>query len=211
MCSAAQMRIDPQDGLNTRPPLPDWARRLQGDKGQAWPSCALTLHGCPLTLLVGGPPCLPLTLQDLFLFSLPPFRSHCALSLSLTLAVSYLLASSLPNFHLLLFISTHILSSVSLFLFFLPSSLLNSWVDMPAGEASPLFLVLLSFPPSLSLHPPSLSCAPPWHWRDQFTRQQLRQASFVPGLSSEKAFFASVLWWHWPLNCATSKFGSLVL
>lgn len=38
---------------------------------------------------------------------------------------------------------------------------------------------------------PSLSCALPWHWRDQFTQQQLRQASFVPGLPSEKAFFAS--------------------
>lgn len=37
---------------------------------------------------------------------------------------------------------------------------------------------------------PSLSCALPWHWRDQFTQQQLRQASFVPGLPSEKAFFA---------------------
>ena len=39
--------------------------------------------------------------------------------------------------------------------------------------------------------PPSLFCALVWHWKDQFTRQQLRKASFVPRLPSQKAFFAS--------------------
>lgn len=60
---------------------------------------------------------------------------------------------------------------------------------MPAGEASPPSLGPSVFP-SFSI-PPSLPCALPWHWKDQFTRQQLRQASFVPGLPCGKAFFAS--------------------
>lgn len=62
---------------------------------------------------------------------------------------------------------------------------------MPAGETTPLFLLLLSFPLLYLSITPSLSYALPWHWRDQFTQQQLRQASFVPGLPSEKAFFTS--------------------
>ena len=48
--------------------------------------------------------------------------------------------------------------------------------------------VFPSFSPSI---PPSLSSALPWHWRDQFTQQQLRQALFVLGLPPEKAFFTS--------------------
>lgn len=58
----------------------------------------------------------------------------------------------------------------------------NPPLPFPAPSVSP------SFSPSI---PPSLSCALPWHWRDQFTQQQLRQASFVLGLPPEKAFFTS--------------------
>lgn len=66
----------------------------------------------------------------------------------------------------------------------------------------PCFRVCLSPFCYLSM-PYSLSCARLWHCRDQFTWQQLRQASFVPGLPSEKAFFTSgeLLTAHSDIEC----------
>ncbi len=188
---AAQMWVDPPDGLDTHCLLvPDWARRLQGDRGQAWLSCALTLHGCPLTLCVGGPPRLSITLPGPASFFCPSIL----ISLPLSLSCVSCLSTALTLSHSVIF-STYLFVSCPSFPFLLLSSLVNSWVDMPAGEAAPhIFLVLLSFCLFLLLYPftpPSLSCALPWHWRDQFTQQQLRQSSFVPGLPSEKAFLAS--------------------
>lgn len=137
---------------------PDWARRLQGDRGQAWPSCALTLHGCPLTLWVGGPSRLSLTLP----VPAPFFQSLCLVliiskSLSLLLSLSYSWFQCLTLTHSVIF-STYLFVSCPSFPFLLLSSLVNSSVDMPAGEATPPFPGPCVFP-SLSI-PPSLTPCP---------------------------------------------------
>lgn len=103
------------------------------------------------------------------------------------------------------------------FLFFLPpSSLVNSWVDMPAGEAPPLlFPVLLSFPP-LFLHY-SLPVLCPAVALEGSVYPAAAEAGFIcPRASLWKGIFrpwriAHCPQWHWAPNCATSKFGSLAL
>lgn len=112
MCWAAQMRVNPPDRLYTLPPGPWLSQTLHGDRGQAWPSCALTLHGSPLTLWVGGPPCLSLTLPGpapffcaSILVPLSPSLSHsCCLLTTLSLTVSHFL-SVCYFFHLSLCLS----------------------------------------------------------------------------------------------------------
>lgn len=71
----------------------------RGDRGQAWPSCALTLHGCPLTLRVGGPPGLSLTPPALsFIFCSSPllqFSLHRSRSGRLTLSPAVIFSTYL--------------------------------------------------------------------------------------------------------------------
>lgn len=91
-----------------------------------------------------------------------------------------------------LFFPLFSLSSVPVFLFCYHHLWSTAELTCLQGKQPPLpFPAPSVFPSSSPSIPPSLSCALPWHWRDQFTRQQLRQASFVPGLPPERAFFTS--------------------
>lgn len=148
MCWAAQMWVDPPDRLNTVPPGP-WLSQTSAE-GQRSGLAFL----CPnppwvptYPLSRGSPPPVSHTARTCFIF-----LSCCSgLIIFKSLAVSLLLLVSMSDF--MSFCYFFHLSLCLSFPFLLPSSLVNSWVDVPAGEATPLFLILLSFPPSLSLHP----------------------------------------------------------
>lgn len=110
---------------------------------------------------------------------------------SLLLSFNHSLSDCLTYSHAVIF-STHLFVSCISFPFF-AAVIFGQQLSWHACRGrNPPFP--WSFCPSLLLYPsipPSMSCTLVWHWKDQFTRQQLRQASFVSGLPSEKAFFAS--------------------
>ena len=195
---------------------PDWARRLQGDRGQAWPSCALTLHGCPLTLWVGGPSRLSLTLPVPARF----FQSLC-LVLSISKSLSLFCLSAALGFNVsllltLLFFPLISLSFVPLFPFCYCHLWSTAQLTCLQGKLHLLFPALVSFPPSLSLLP-SLPVLCPAVALEGSVYPAAAEAGFIcPRASLWKGIFC--LWriahcprWHWVLNCATSKFGSHVL
>lgn len=146
-------------------------------------------------------------------FSVPLFGSHY-LQVSLTIVVSQLLLVSMSHFNSLCYffhLSLCLLSLFSLFATVIFGQQL-SWHACRGSYTSfsrPLCLSLPLYPS----FPHSLSCALPWHWRDRFTRQQLRQASFVPGLPSEKAFFASgeLLTAHGDIECLIALLPNLAV
>lgn len=131
VCWVAQMWVDPQAGSAHSLMVPDWARRLLEDRGQAWPSFALTPPGCPLTLWVGGPPCLSLTQPVTFLVSL-----LCSLSLQVFFKLPF------RNWS---WFSLYLISHM-LFFHFVPCSLfpflLLSW-HACRGTNPPFLLLLL--------------------------------------------------------------------
>lgn len=218
VCWAAQMWVDPPDRLNTLP-LGPWLS--QTSAGGQRSGLAFLCPNPPWVptypLSRGSPSPVTHTARTCSFLLVPLFCSH-TLKVSLTLAAFQLLLVPMSHFtvsHSVIF-STYLFVSCPSFSFLLPSSLVNSWVDMPAGEATPLFLVLLSFPPSLSLHY-SLPVLCPAVALEGSVYPAAAEAGFIcPRASLWKGIFR--LWriahcprWHWAPNCTTSKFGSLVL
>ncbi len=190
MCWAAQMRVDPPDRLNTLPSGPWLSQTSAGGQRSGLAFLCPSPPWVPTyPLSRGSPSAVTHSARTCSFFLCLCSGLIISKSLSLLPSLSYSWSHCLTFSHSVILFLTYLFVSCLSFPFLRPSSLVNSWVDMPAGEVTP------PFPgPSVFLYPsipPSLSCALPWLWRDQFTRQQLRQASFVPGLPSEKAFFAS--------------------
>lgn len=102
------------------------------------------------------------------------------------------------------------------FALLLPSSLVNSWVDVPGREATPPFSCSFCLSLLLSLHS-SLPVLCPAVALEGSVYPAAAEAGFIcPRASPWKGIFhlwrlAHCLRWHWVPNCATSKFGILVL
>lgn len=103
------------------------------------------------------------------------------------------------------------------FALLLPSSLVNSWVDVPGREATPPpFSCSFCLSLLLSLHS-SLPVLCPAVALEGSVYPAAAEAGFIcPRASPWKGIFhlwrlAHCLRWHWVPNCATSKFGFLFL
>lgn len=123
-------------------------------------------------------------------------------------------ATTFSLFVLLLFFSLTYLVLSSPFSLLLLSFLVNSWVDVPAGEKNPLLILgppvsLLLYP---SIHPPSV-LRPGVALKGSLYPAAAEAGFICPGASFWKGIFcplriAHCLHWHWMFNCSTSKFGS---
>lgn len=193
--------------------VPHWARRLQGDRGQAWPSCALTLHGCPLTLWVGGPPHLSLTLPEPTLFFVLLFFPY-NLWVSLTCCLSNALGINFSLYFTRLFFSIYLFVSWFYFCYYHFWSIAK--LTCLEGKQPPPLSWSLCLSISL-FHRPSLPILCPSVVLEGSIYPAAAEAGFsCPWASLWKGIFclwriAHSPWWHWALNCTTSKFGSLFL
>lgn len=181
------MRVNPPppDMINTLPPGP-WlsqtsARGQRSGLAFLYPNPPW-VPTCPLSRRSPSPVTHTAQTCSFFLCLCSGFIITKLLALLLSLNCLFHFLSLYYFFHL---------SLVSLFIFAnINSGQQLSW-DACKGSTPPfscsLCLTLLLWP---SIHP-SLSCSLLWHCKDQFTQQQPRQASCVPGLPSEQAFFAS--------------------
>lgn len=192
MCWAAQMRVDPPDILNTLPPGP-WLSQTSAE-GQRSGLAFL----CPnppwvptYPLSRGSPSPVTHTAQDLLFFFL---YTSVLISLSLSLLLSLNHSNGFTFTYCYFFhLSLCLLSLFSVFATVIFGQQLSWHACRGSNPSLPPFtpapLVFPSFSIPLALPPCPVPCR--GIGGDQFTRQQLRQASFVPGLPSEKAFFAS--------------------
>lgn len=151
MCWVSQMRVDPPDRLNTLPPSPLLSQTSAGGQRSGLAFLCPNPPWVPTYPLSRGS-LLPVTHTartcSFFLCLCSGFICSKSLSLSFSYSVSHCLTFS----HSVIF-STYLFVSCLSFPFLLPSSLVNSWVDMPAGEATPPFpgpsVSPFSIPPSL--------------------------------------------------------------